>query len=72
MILGRKVVSEWREHRNESVAPICQGNDAELVEDVSSVRDSGEQPIKIVFINALREECDDSEKRRAIRAKVLE
>jgi hypothetical protein len=49
MTLGpwRKIVSERRKHHNESIAPIRQGENAELVGDVRSVRDGGKQPIRL-------------------------
>ena len=56
-----KVISERRQHRDESVAPICQRKDTGFVEDGSSVGDGGEQPIDVVLIDALREESDDTE-----------
>jgi hypothetical protein len=71
-IFGRKIVSERCEHRDESIAPICQRKDAELVEDTGSVRDGGEQPFEVVLVDALWEKCDDSKKRSGIGAKFLE
>jgi hypothetical protein len=41
-VFGAKMVSEWRQHRDESVASIRQGKNAELVKDVSSVGNGGE------------------------------
>ena len=46
---------------------MCQGEDAEPVEDAGSVRDGGKQPFKVVLVNALREERDNSEKHSGIR-----
>lgn len=36
-IFRTKIVSEWRKHRNKSVVPIRQREDAEFVEDVCDV-----------------------------------
>ena len=66
------MISERREHRDESVAPICQGKDAELVEDVDPIWDGRKQPIKVVLIDALRKEGDDSKERSGIIVKFLE
>ena len=43
MILGRKIVSEWRKHRDESVAPMCQGKDKEPAEDVGPVETTSQR-----------------------------
>ena len=67
-----KIISEWRQHRDESPAPIRQRKNAELVEDVGSVEDGREQPVEIVLIDALREEGDDFEERSCIGPKFLE
>lgn len=70
-ILGTKVVSEWYKHRDEFIAPVRQRKDAELVEDIGSVGDRGKQPANVVFIDALWEEGDDSQKCSSVRAKLL-
>ena len=70
-ILGTKIVLEGCQHRDESVTPICQGKNAEVVEDICSVGDCREQPIEVVLINSLREECDDSEKPSGVGAEFL-
>ena len=56
-----KVVSDWRQHRNEAVAPISQRKNAEFIEDLLSVGDGWKKPVKIFLIDALREESNDSE-----------
>ena len=71
-ILGGKIVSERREHRYESIVPIRQGKDAELIEYIGSVPDRGKQPFNVVLIDTLREEGDHSQKRSGVRTKVLE
>ena len=60
LILRTRVVSEWCKHRDEPIAPVCQGKDAEFVEESGTVRGSGEQPFKAVLVDALREEGDDT------------
>ena len=71
-ILGRKVVSEWRKHRDKSVAPICERKDAEPVKDVGSVGDGRKKPVNIVLVDTLREESNDFKKRSGIGAEFLE
>ena len=66
------MISEWCKHRDEPAVPICQGKDAEPVEDVGSIGDGRKQPVKVVLVNALREEGNDSEKCSGVRTKVLE
>ena len=51
---------------------MCQREYAEPVEDAGSVRDRGEQPFKVVLINALWEKRDDSNKRSGIGAEFSE
>ena len=51
---------------------ICEGESAEVVEDVCSVRDGGEQPFEVFLIDALREEGDDTEKPSGVGSKFLE
>jgi len=71
-ILGAEIVPEWREHRDEPVVSICQGKNAERIEGVCDIGDSGEQPANIIFVDALGQEGNDSEKRSCIRAELLE
>ena len=49
-----------------------QGQDAELIEDVSSVRDGGKQPLEVILVNALREECNNSEEHSSIGSEFFE
>ena len=70
-ILRRELVSERREHGDESVAPICQGKDIEFVEGFGSVRYRGDQPVDAVLTDTLREERDDFEKYSGAGAKFL-
>ena len=49
-----------------------QGQDAELIEDVSSVRDCGKQPLEVILVNALREERNNSEERSSIGSEFFE
>ena len=60
-VLRTEIVSEGRQHRDEVVASICQRKCTKLVEYAQSVGDRGEQPVKVVLTDTLREECDDSE-----------
>ena len=71
-ILETEVVSEWREHRDESVAPVYQGKGAILVEDVRAVGDRRKQPIKVLFVDTLREEGNNSQNCSGVGAKFLE
>ena len=71
-VLGTKIISEWCEHRDESIASVCQRKNAELVEEVRSVGDGGKQPVEVVLINTLREEGDNFEERPCVGAKLLE
>jgi len=45
-----------------------QGENAERVKDSRSVRDRGEQPIKVVLVDTLREECDNTKKPSSVRS----
>ena len=60
-ISGSKVVSEGRQHHDEVVASVCQRKNTKVVKDVCSVGDCGKQPVKVILVDALREECDNSE-----------
>src|SRR6266478_6445109 len=40
-IFWTKVISEWCQHCDESITSVCQGENAEFVEDVCSVGDGG-------------------------------
>jgi hypothetical protein len=60
-ILRSKIVSEGRQHGDEVGASICQRKGTKLVEDARSVGDRGKQPVEVVLVDALREECDNSE-----------
>ena len=71
-ILRTKVISKWGQHRDESIASICQGENAEIVEHVRCVGVGREQPINVLFVNALREEGEDSEKLFCVGAELLE
>src|SRR5882762_7579239 len=67
-----KMVSEWRKHRDEPVASIGQGKNAELVEDLNDVGDGGEKPVEVVLVDALWVEGDDFQKPSGTRAECLE
>src|SRR5882757_2416408 len=43
-ILGPEMVSERCQHRHEPVAPICEGEHAEIVDDLGWVGNRREQP----------------------------
>ena len=66
------MVPEWRQHCHKSFASIRQGEDAECIEDVCSVGGGGEQPLEVVFVDALREEGNDSKEPSGVRAEFLE
>ena len=66
------MVSEWRQHRDEAAASVCQRKDTELVQDVLSVGDGGEQPVEVVLGMTSREESKDCEEVTGIRAEFLE
>ena len=65
-------MSERCEHRDESVVPICQREDAEPVEGACSIGDGGKQLLEVVLVDALWEEGNNSKKRSGIGAKFLE
>ena len=67
-----KVISKWRQYRDESVASVCQGENAELVEQIWSFGDGRKQLVDIPFINTLREEGGDSKELSSVRAESLE
>ena len=71
-IVRRKIVSERCKHCDEPIVPMCQGEVTEPVEDVGSVRDGGEQPFKVILVNALREKRDDFKKCSGIGAEFSE
>ena len=58
--MGTKVVSDWRQHRDEAVAPICQRKNTEPVEGVLSVGYGGKKPVEVFLVDALGEEGDHS------------
>ena len=66
------MISEWDQHRDVSIAPVCQRKDAKPVEYGGSVGDGRKQPVEVVFINALWEESNDFEESSSIRAKCFE
>ena len=71
-IFRAEIVSEWRQHPDESVDPICQRKNAEFVEDPFSVRDAGKQPENVTLINTLREKSNDLEDVMSVGAEFLE
>ena len=71
-IFGTKIVSEWRKHCDESVAPMHQRKGAELVKNIYSVGNGGKKLADIPLINTLGEGSDDTERCSGIRAKFLE
>ena len=66
------MVSEWCQHRDETVVPIGQGENAELVEDGLPVGSGRKQPVEVLLADPLREEGNDSEKLPGVRAELLE
>ena len=56
------MIPQQCEYCDERVAPIRQGENTELVEDVSPVGDGGEQPFEVVLIDTLRKKGSDFEK----------
>ena len=66
------MISERRQHCDESIASIRKGESAERVEHAWSVGDGREQPIDILFVDTLWEEGDDSKKPSGIRSKFSE
>jgi len=64
-ILGAKIISEWRQHRDEPIASVCQGENAEFVKHIWYVGGGWKQTVEVVLI-------DGSEKLSGIRAKFLE
>jgi len=63
---------EWCKHFDEPVVSIREREGAESVEDAGSVRDGGEQPFKIVLVNALWEKRNNFKKHSGIGAKFSE
>jgi len=59
-VFGAKVVPERGRHHDKPAAPVRQGKDAKVVKYVHHVGDGREQPLGVVFVNALREERNDS------------
>lgn len=45
------MVSDWRQHGDESFALICQGKDAEFVKDSPSVGGGWKRPANIVLVD---------------------
>ena len=66
------MVSEWPQHCDEAIVLVCQRKDTEFVNNAPSVGDSGEQPVKVVFVDTLREEGNDPKKPPGIRAEFFE
>ena len=60
-ISGAEVVSDWRQHCDEAVAPVRQRKNAKCVEDVPSVGDPGKKPVEGFLVDALGKESDHSE-----------
>ena len=55
------MVSEGSQHGYGAGASICQGKSAKLVKDARHVGDRGKQPVKVVLVDSLGEECDNPE-----------
>ena len=66
------VVSNGRQHRDEAVVPMRQRKGEEFVEDFLLVGDSGEQPVEVLFVDALGEESDNFEEVTSIGAEFAE
>jgi hypothetical protein len=71
-IFGIKVVSDWCQHCDETVAPVRQRKNAESVEGVLSVGDGGEKPVEVIFVDTLREESNNFEEVTCIGAETME
>ena len=61
-ILRAKVIPEWDQHRNASITPVRAREDAQFVAGGCNVGDHLEQPVKVIFVNAMSKESDDSKK----------
>jgi len=72
VVVWGEIVTEWGEHRDESMASVCQGESTQFVEDVLPVGDGGEKPINVVLADTLREESDDAEEIAGAGAKFAE
>ena len=64
-------MTEWCQHRDEALTSVRQGENTEFVEYLLPVGDCREQPIQIVLINPLWEECDDLEEITGIGSESL-
>ena len=62
---------QWSEHGDGRVDSIYKRKDAELVQDVGSINDGGEQPVEVAFIDTLQKEGDDFEERSSVWTKLL-
>ena len=71
-IFGADVFSNWRQHRDKAVVPMCQGKNTEFVKDRLSVRDGKKNQVEVFLMDALGEEGDDLKKAPCTGAKALE
>jgi len=67
-----EIISEWHQHRSESVALICQGEGVEFVEHVWSTGDGRKQPVYVLFIDTLEEGGKDPQETSGIGTEFLE
>ena len=70
--MGAEVVSNWCQHGDEVVAAMSQRKDAKFVEDVLSIGDCWEQPVEVILVNSVWEECDNFEEIAGVGAEFLE
>ena len=71
-VSGVEVVSNWCQHCDEVTAPVRQRKNTELVKDVLSVRDGGEEPVKVFLVYPLREERDHPKEVTGVRTEFAE
>ena len=71
-VSGVEVVSDRCQHRDETIASVCQRKSAELIEDVLSVGDGGEEPGEVFLVYPLWEERDDFEEVTGVGAECVE
>ena len=66
------MVSDWRQHCDETAAPIRQRKNTEFVEDVHYVGNRGEEPVEVFHVDALGEEGDDCKEVMRVGAEAAE
>ena len=66
------MISDWSQHRDETVAAVRQRKNTELVEDVLSAGDGGEKPVEVSLVYAVWEKGDHSKEVTGVRAEFAE